>query len=234
MTGAGGFLGVLMLDTAFPRIPGDAGHPGSYHMPARLRVVEGAGSLEVVRDGPLPDALVLKFVDAARELERDGAIAIVSTCGFLVTVQPRIAAAVRVPVMLSALSLFPLVRLAHGGRPIGVLTASAAALGGSALTAAGIDAGQARIAGMEHCAAFAGAILRPKSGQPGSLDQDAIRDAAVAGAQGLRAKTPDLGAILLECGNLPPYAEDIASATGLPVYSILDAARLLTGARHGV
>ena len=56
----------------------------------------------------------------------------------------------------------------------------------------------------------------------------------MAGAQGLRAKTPDLGAILLECGNLPPYAEDIASATGLPVYAILDAARLLTGARHGV
>ena len=105
-----GFIGVLMLDTAFERVPGDAGHMGSYHMPARARVVAKAGSLDVVRDG-LPKARAdCGFCAAARALEAEGAVAITSTCGFLVTVQDQIAAAVRVPVMVSALSLFGLTR----------------------------------------------------------------------------------------------------------------------------
>ena len=67
----------------------------------------------------------------------------------------------------------------------------------------------------------------PKGQQPALIYKDAIRAAAVARAQALCAATPDLAAILLECGNLPPYAEAIRAATGRPVYSILDGMRLL-------
>lgn len=222
-----GFIGVLMLDTAFERVPGDAGHMGSYHMPARARVVARAGSLDVVRDGlPSPD-LIAGFCAAARALEAEGAVAITSTCGFLVTVQDQIAAAVRVPVMVSALSLFGVLRVAYGGRPIGVLTASAPSLGALAQKAAGIAHGEARIAGMEDCAAFARAILVPKADQT-RIDQPAIKAAAVTKAQTMLQETPDLAAFLLECGNLPPYAAAIRAATGRPVYSVLTAARMLT------
>ncbi len=221
------FLGVLMLDTAFPRPVGDAGNPDSYHLPARVRVVEGAGSLDVVREGGPSEELVSRFIAAAIELETEGACAIVSTCGFLISAQQRIAAAMNVPVMLSALSLFPVVRAAHGNRPVGILTASPDQLGDNALKAAGIGLGQAMFAGMANCDAFASAILRPKAEQPATLDQAAIGKAVVAKAQALIAATPDLGAFLLECGNLPPYARQISAATGRPVYSILDAARLI-------
>ena len=222
-----GFIGVLMLDTAFERVVGDAGNPDSYHRPARLRVVENAGSPEIVRDGlPDPD-LIAAFCLAAQELEAAGAVAITSTCGFLISVQDRIAAAVTVPVMVSALSLFPLIRAAHGNRPVGIITASRRQLGEAALAAAGILPDQVRIAGMEDCEAFAQAILVPKSDQPARLDREGIADAAVARARALCSETPDLGAILLECGNLPPYADAIAAATGRRVYSILDAARLI-------
>ncbi len=223
-----GFIGVLMLDTAFERVPGDAGHMGSYHMPARARVVAKAGSLDVVRNGlPSPD-LIAGFCTAARALEAEGAVAITSTCGFLVTVQDQIAAAVRVPVMVSALSLFGLLRTAYGGRPIGILTASAPSLGALAHQAAGIAPGQARIMGMEDCAAFARAILVPKADQT-RIDQAAIEAAVVAKTQALLRTTPDLAAFLLECGNLPPYAAAIRAATGRPVYSVLTAVRMLTG-----
>jgi len=215
-----------MLDTAFERVPGDAGHMASYHRPARARVVARAGSLDVVRDGLPSEALIAAFCNAARELEAEGAVAITSTCGFLVTVQDQIAAAVRVPVMVSALSLFGTVRVAFGGRPIGVLTASAASLGSLALDAAGIGQGEARIIGMEDCPAFANAILVPKAKQ-GRIDQAAIEAAVVSKAKAMVRATPDLAAFLLECGNLPPYAAAIGAATGRPVYSVLTAARIL-------
>ncbi|WP_393927881.1 aspartate/glutamate racemase family protein [Yoonia sp. R2-816] len=222
-----GFIGVLMLDTAFERVIADAGNPDSYHRPARLRVVENAGSPEIVRDGLPSPELVDAFCLAAQELEAAGAVAITSTCGFLISVQDRIAAAVTVPVMVSALSLFPLIRAAHGNRPVGILTASRQQLGPKALGAAGAVPDQVRIAGLEDCPAFAQAILVRKSDQPARIDRQGIADAAVARALMLCDETPDLGAILLECGNLPPYADAITAATGKQVYSILDAARLI-------
>lgn len=221
------FLGILMLDTRFPRPLGDAGNVESYHRLAEIHVVEHAGSLDIVRDGlPAPE-LIAAFSNAAKSLESRGAGAILSTCGFLITVQCQIARAVSVPVCLSALSLFPVVRATHGNRPIGILTASKPSLGRAALEAAGIGQGHARVAGMEGCPAFARAILRPTDQQSLTLDQSAVAAAAVAQAMALIEASPDIAAILLECGNLPPYAAAIRQATGRPVYSILDAARLI-------
>ena len=42
-------LGLLMLDTRFPRPPGDIGHPATFGFPVRRRVVEGAAPGRVVR-----------------------------------------------------------------------------------------------------------------------------------------------------------------------------------------
>ena len=39
---APGFLGVVMLDTRFPRPPGDVGHPDAFGVPVRRHVVRGA------------------------------------------------------------------------------------------------------------------------------------------------------------------------------------------------
>ena len=36
----------------------------------------------------------------------------------------------------------------------------------------------------------------------------------------LTTAAPDIGAIILECTNMVPYAPDIARASGRPVYSI--------------
>lgn len=221
------FLGVLMLDTRFARPLGDAGNPDSYHCPTRIRMVAGAGSLDIVQDGEISAALTQAFVEAARALEAEGAGAIVSTCGFLVTAQQRIAHAVNIPVCLSALSLFGLVQGLNGGRRLGILTASRSSLGAAALRAAGIDPALAVIAGMEDCAAFADAILTPTEKQNSRLDQTSIAADVVEKARGLMALDADIGAIILECGNLPPYADAIRAATGRPVYSILDAARFM-------
>jgi hypothetical protein len=80
--GAGRHLGVLMLDTAFPRLPGDVGHASSWRMPVRWRTVAGASPQRVVRDADA--SLLAPFIAAAQALVADGAAALTTSCGFLV------------------------------------------------------------------------------------------------------------------------------------------------------
>src|SRR5712664_3432189 len=110
---AGGFnqygftVGILMLDTRFPRIPGDMGNATTFPFPVRYHRVSGAAPDLVVRRGA--EGLLDAFVDAARALEREGVGAITTNCGFLVKFQRQMAAAVHVPVFTSSLLMVPLV-----------------------------------------------------------------------------------------------------------------------------
>jgi Asp/Glu/hydantoin racemase len=219
-------IGILSLDTRFPRPIGDAGNPRSYAVPARVKIVEGADSPLIVRDGLPDEDVLLRFENAARELEAQGVDAIVSTCGFLVTAQARMAGTVRVPVLLSALSLAPLVKITCPGR-IGILTASEKALGPQALAAAGLEPAEIAIRGLDDVPEFRDTILVTRDAQPASFDQGAVERAVSDRAAALAADNPDLSAIILECGNLPPYAAAVRAATCLPVFHIVDAANAL-------
>lgn len=223
------FLGVLALDTAFRRITGDVGCPDSYPFPTEIVIVKGADSTAIVRDGMPGEDLLKAFIEAAAGLESRGARAIVSTCGFLVTSQERIAAAVKIPVMLSALSLYPAVAAVCPGR-IGILTASRAALGPAALAAAGIEADRVAIGGMEGEPVFAKTFLAKREEQMTDLDPQAMERAVCKASADLKRANPDLSALLLECGNLPPYADAIRETTGLPVFHLLDAAAMMMAA----
>ena len=224
------FVGVLMLDTAFPRVLGDAGNVESYPFPVKITTVSGASAREIVRPGRPDDWLLTDFIAAALQLEAEGAIALISTCGFLVHFQEQLARAVKIPVMVSSLSLFPTLRHIVGHRPISIFTASATSLKNGALKAADIQAGQVQIVGFEDCTAFADAILNSKATTTAEFDCKAIRAFAVERAQAMITQTPDIGCILLECGNLPPYAPAIRAATGVPVFSILDVAQMFWSA----
>jgi len=108
-TNYGQDIGILMLDTIFPRIPGDIGNAGSYNIPVRYKTVKNAKPFTIM--GDKPDAELLKpFVEAARELEAEGVKAITTSCGFLAAFQGELADAVKIPVFTSALILAPLVR----------------------------------------------------------------------------------------------------------------------------
>jgi hypothetical protein len=68
-----GFLGVLMLETRFPRPPGDIGNAETWRragIPVRFAVVRGATPRRVVQDADA--ALLQPFLDAAVDLFRDG------------------------------------------------------------------------------------------------------------------------------------------------------------------
>ena len=108
-------VGILMLDTRFPRIPGDMGNATTFPFPVRYHRVTGANPDLVVRRGA--EGLLPNFIEGARALEREGVGAITTNCGFLIKYQRELAAAVSVPVFTSSLLLVPLVHrmLAPGG-----------------------------------------------------------------------------------------------------------------------
>ncbi|MGH2660361.1 MAG: aspartate/glutamate racemase family protein, partial [Actinomycetota bacterium] len=216
-------VGILMLDTRFPRIAGDMGNATTFPFPVRYHRVGGASPDRVVRGGA--DGLLPAFVEGARALEREGVGAITTNCGFLVKFQRELAAAVSVPVFTSSLLLVPLVhRLLPPGRRVGVLTVDAGALTGAHLEGAGIGPDvPLAIAGMEGEKEFTRVLL----GDELELDVDLARAEHVRVARRLLAQHPDVGALVLECTNMPPYAADIQRATGLPVFDVLSLVHLV-------
>ena len=210
----GASLGILMLETRFPRIPGDIGNALTWPFPVRYRVVRGASPDHVVRrraEGLLP-----AFIDAAKELVADGADGITTNCGFLSVFQHEIADAVSVPVATSSLMQIPLVRsMLPAGKTVGLLTISAATLSEEHLARAGVPPGLP-IVGTDGGQEFTRAILDDEP----EMDVDlARRDVADAGER-LVAEHPDVGAIVLECTNMVPFAPDVRARTGVPVFGI--------------
>jgi hypothetical protein len=219
-------VGILMLDTRFPRIPGDMGNATTFPFPVRYHRVPGASPDLVVRHGAA--RLLPAFVDGARELEREGVGAITTNCGFLVKYQAELAASVRVPLLTSSLLLVPLVhRMLPPGRRVGVLTVNAPALEEAHLRGAGIDRDlPIAVAGLEGEKEFTRVLL----GDETELDVNQAREEHVRVARRLVADHPDVGALVLECTNMPPYAADVQRATGLPVFDIVSLVTLVHGA----
>ena len=116
----GARVGILMLDTRFPRIPGDMGNAATWPFPVLYKVVPGASPRRVVHDKAA--GLLDSFLDAAEELVRLGADGITTTCGFLSLFQREIAAHVGVPVATSSLMQIPLIeRVLPPGKRVGIL-----------------------------------------------------------------------------------------------------------------
>jgi len=207
-------LGVVMLDTRFPRLPGDIGNPATFAFPVRYRVVSGASPSRVVIDADR--SLLQPFIAAAQALEAEGVAAISTSCGFLALFQQELQAAVAVPVWTSSLLLVAeLEATLPAGRRVGVVTAAAASLTPAHLAAAGA-AEDTPVEGLSPDSAFHATLLdnRPE------LDAGLAEAATVAAALRLAHRHPELGAIVLECTNMPPYAEAVRAATGLPVHDI--------------
>jgi hypothetical protein len=208
-------LGILMLEAKFPRIPGDMGNGTTWPFPVLYRVVEGATPEKVVLKGAagtLPD-----FIAAAKELVRLGAEAITTNCGFLALFQKELAAAVGVPVATSSLMQVPWVQATlPPGKRVGLVTVSGSTLTPKHLEGAGVPL-DTPLVGTENGKEFFRVLIKAEKED---MDIDlAERDVVDAGRE-LVAKHPDVGAIVLECTNMPPYAAALQKEVGLPVYDI--------------
>ncbi len=219
MNDAQATLGIMMLDTSFPRIPGDVGNNLSYEYPVLLRTVPGATVQRVVYDA---DPLLLdQFIDVARDLQAQGASAITSSCGFLSLFQEKVAKAVSVPVFLSSLLQVPLV-YAMTRRRVAIITANSDSLTEEVLRSAGINRKTPlAVSGLQEVSAFRDPILNDGD----SLQKDIIEEHILAKANLLLEQYPDIGAFVFECHNLAPYAKSVQEKMGYPVFDIIDFAK---------
>ncbi len=212
----GAAVGILMLEARFPRILGDMGNALTWPFPVHYEVVREASPERVVRRRA--EGLLEAFIAAGRDLVADGAEGITTNCGFLSLYQRDLAAALGVPVAASSLMQVPLVaRTLPPGRRVGILTISAPSLTADHLAAAGVDPATP-VGGTQDGREFTRAIL----GNEKELDVAAARRDNVEAARALVAQHPDLGALVLECTNMIPYAPDIRRATGLPVFTMFN------------
>ncbi|UUY04513.1 aspartate/glutamate racemase family protein [Svornostia abyssi] len=223
----GGALGILHVPVSFPLIPGTAGNAASYPYPVVWKTVAGVSVDEIVRGGH--EAVAARLIDAAVALERDGVRAIAGDCGTLLRFQADVAAAVSVPVLLSPLLAVPLVSVLTGGRPVGVLAANAANIREEECVQAGIRPEHGMVVeGLETRDAWRAAIVD----EAPSFDSDELERDVVGGALALVERAPGIGAIVLDCADLPPYGPAVQRATGLPVFDALTLADLAHAATH--
>ena len=207
-------IGIVTLDEKIPCPPGTPGNPTTFSHPVIYEVVKGADieSLIGLND---PDSEPA-FLEAARVLADKGVAAIAGNCGLMIVHQAALARALAVPVLMSSLVQLPMVASMLGphGR-IGIMASSRRNLKAEHLVLAGAADIPVAIATMDDCPHF-----RAGMHEGGTIDFDKVEAEVAEVARGLVAEHPDVGAIVFECVDLPPYAHAVQEATGLPVYDI--------------
>lgn len=199
-----------MLDTRFPRPPGDIGNPETFRrngIPVRFHVVRGASPQRIVKEAD--PALLQPFIDAALRLVEEGAAMITTSCGFLAAYQDTLAEAVPVPVVTSSL-----LQCKDFARP-GIVTFDSASLSSSILKAAGVPEATP-LQGVQPGCEFHRRILNNEE----QLDLIEARRNVVDAARRLVNLFPSVEDIVLECTNMPPYRDAVARATGRHVHDI--------------
>jgi Asp/Glu/hydantoin racemase len=208
-------IGIMILDTGFQRLPGDIGYAPTFGFPVQYAVVRGATPDRIVK--PKADGMLEMFKAAADDLIALGVDGITTSCGFLACLHQELTAHCAVPIATSSLLQIPLVQsMLPRGKRVGVLTANKAALTPDHFHSVGV-ATDLPVVGMPPNGVFR---FNNSTGQP--VVDRAAQEAEVLGmAEDLLTNNENIGAIVLECTNLPPYSHAIERRFGVPVYDII-------------
>ena len=222
-------LGLIKLDTLFPRLPGDLGLASSWGPRVKEFVVRGALPDVIVKQQQsyADSAYAPAFAEAVKTLVQSGVAAITTSCGFLVLWQRELQALSPVPLVTSSLCLLP--ALLAQEEQVGVLSIDVNSLSplhwlGAGLSSHHLD--RLVLGGLPADSHFCQSIL----GNRNQMDAGQAQTEVVAAARAIQQTAPHLQTLVLECTNLPPYQMAIEEATGLKVISLRDSAVLLAAA----
>lgn len=211
---ASGFtIGIIAVDLRYPKLPGNVANATTFDFPVLYERV--AFPIERLFAGD--PAIKGQVIEAARRLEAQGVRAIVGACGFFAHFQDDVAAAVQVPVFLSSMLQLPLVeRCMPAERRVLVITADAASVDDAFIAHMGGTPERCLVCNVGDRESFAAIRWGETTLDNGRLTAD---------LQELAARVcddnPDVGAVLLECSDLPPYAAAIQAAVGRPVFDFI-------------
>ncbi|WP_170476317.1 aspartate/glutamate racemase family protein [Ruegeria arenilitoris] len=218
----GASIGVLCLESYFPKPPGHIKNPSSLPFPILYEMIDGVTVPDLLNN---PTRELLKpFLKGAQRLEAEGVRAITGSCGFLALFQKELAASVSVPVFASSLIQVPLAYQMTGATaPVGVITADASALTTNHFEGVGANGIPVAVKGLENTSEFAEVILRNSRTK---MDTNLIEAEVLQAVRELKLETPEIRSIVLECTDLPPYAAKIQQELRLPVFDLTTLAQM--------
>jgi len=209
-------IGILILDTDFPRFRGDIGNPESFGVAVEYARIEGASVDAIVSEDGVDPSILDLFIAAAQSLEQAGAAVIGTSCGFLGAVQREIQQQLTVPFIASSLLLLPLLRTLFGDKtPIAVLTFDGDKLGPRHFGGS-VDP-DVSIFGLDSKSHWYRTIANNKA----DADIEQARKDVLALVDCAMENHPRL--LLIECTNLSPWKQEIRDRTGLAVFDLVDA-----------
>lgn len=221
-------VGIVHIEQVFyPVVPGNVVNGYTFDFPVRMRAVPGLEQHHVFESDP---AVADKIIELGQHMIRyEGIRALSSACGFFGNFQQTVSAALDIPVALSSLIQLPLIKSTiKPHQKVGVLTANAGAMTDSLLTACSIhDRNDMVVRDLRHAPEFS-AILECR----GEFDNGIAEDEVVTAALSLFEEDAEIGAILLECSDMPPYAAAVQRATQLPVFDFVTLIKWLHNAAH--
>jgi hypothetical protein len=212
---AGFPIGILALNTRHRLVVGNVQHAGSFTFPVIYEIVKDVSAPALMRGDP---EAVDPIIRGAMALEALGVRAIVGACGSFANYQLDVANAVHVPVFLSILLEVPLLlRALPAAQRLGIIFATTASFTERVRRQCGIEEEDRIVAiGADSIDAF-----RPILSQGGTLNSPILRDEVVDLACATMRAHPEIGAWLLQCSDLPPYADAIRRATDRPVFDMV-------------
>ncbi len=216
-------IGVLCLDSKFPKPPGHIKNPSGLPFTVLYEIVPGATVKTLLTDPG--DDFIKPFIKAAKHLEAEGVRAITGSCGFLALFQKELSDAVNIPVFASSLIQVPLVfNLTGASAPVGILTASQTSLTQKHFDAVGAGNIPMVIQGMEGYREFNEVIIEA---QRNSMDIELIESEVLSAARNMCDNNPEIRAIVLECTDMPPYAHTLQKNLGIPIFDLTTLASMI-------
>ncbi|MCM0758164.1 aspartate/glutamate racemase family protein [Sporomusa sphaeroides DSM 2875] len=216
-------LGIIVLNDAYPGFPGDVRNASAFPYPIQYEIAEGVTNKTLVYDKN-PNQCRDSVIAAARKLEQMGCRAIAAECGYFAFFQKAVAAVVDVPVFMSSLLQVPFIQQVIGPQKfVGIICAQKQFLSEEHLKNVGITPGSNYIiAGAQDeygCTEFDNLWNPLKRPEYPEAYYDKTEQQMVNAARAFVAANPRIGAIMLECTGMQPFARAIQGAVDLPVFS---------------
>ena len=216
-------LGIIILDDVYPGFPGDVRNASAFPFPIQYEVVENVDIFTLLYKEDKSCCLE-PILKAAKKLESMGCRAIAAECGYFAYFQQAVAGEVDVPAFMSSLLQVPLIQQTIGPKKsVGILCAKKNCLTDTHLERVGIQLGSNYfVNGAQDdysCHAFDtlwDKNVRPE--QPWS-DYASAEKSMIEIAKDMKAKHPEMGALMLECTGMQPFARAIQREIDMPVYS---------------
>jgi hypothetical protein len=213
-------LGVIRLDYDYPPAPGDIDSPKSFAYDVYYRVVPGL-TFSICQSGKMTADVEENFKQAVDWLVSRGVSGITGDCGFMMYFQAVARRATSRPVFMSALAQLPAVTCGFSKHElILILTANATTLKPMRdliKDECGVDPDERRyvIVGCGSVPCFEAVA------EGGKVNVQKVTPGIIELTQKQLQQHPKIRAILLECTELPPYADALRQATRLPVYDAI-------------